>query len=565
MDRRAFLKSSMAVGSVASLSTANEAPLSASAQPPGPAAGAAAARFARDVALMNAKVVTLNPQQPSAEAVLVRNGRIAQLGTNRDVKAAAGQARVIDLGGKAVVPGFIDAHTHFELNCNAVAYQVMCQSPPRTSLKEIFELLRAKAAVTSPGRWVVGRGSFGFEDVVAEKRLARRTDLDAISDTIPIVLLSGLHVAQMNTAAMKALGLWDKGSEANLKWPGGTPVRGTAFHRDQDGVPIGIGTELQFVLVPAWNYSVEETQAAIKAHAGPLFIEKGITSLATLPFFVNELRASQQLQERGELPMRLRVYYRVPLQLSIEGFFGVGYSSGMGNDMFRYGGLKMYVDGNGDDGLGKRMEDFKWSQEDLNRMVKRAQDAGIQSIMHVVTPGGLEMAMDAVEAAQRGTTAKLRHRVEHVGFLRDPATIRRMRQLGMRLTITRATPFTRGRGSSQFATLIREGLEPMAVSDATGTTPGFSPLGGIASLLSPPADRGSDGDNAISVEDALRTWTLWAARGQHEEQDKGSVEVGKLGDFAVLSADPRAVSPEEMSAVRVDATVLGGEVVFERS
>jgi predicted amidohydrolase YtcJ len=237
----------------------------------------------------------------------------------------------------------------------------------------------------------------------------------------------------------------------------------------------------------------------------------------------------------------------------------------MGDDMLRYGGLKMYVDGNGDDGLGHEMEDFKWTQEDLNSMVTRAQHAGIQSIMHVVTPGGLTMAMKAVEAAQQGSDRKLRHRVEHVGFLREVADIQRLKSLGMRLTITRATPFRAGRRSSQFATLIREGLEPIAVSDATGTTPGFSPLAGIASLVasaqelaSPPAE------TTVSFDDALRTWTLWAARGQHEERDKGSIEPGKLGDFAVLSGDPRRLPAEKVAELKVDATILGGEVVFER-
>jgi predicted amidohydrolase YtcJ len=561
MKRREFLAAALGAGVSADAFHVLRA-AAGQGQPPGGATPSdAGSRFASDVAILNARVITLNQGQPNAEAVLVRGGRVSRVGTNREIQAEGQHTPALDLDGRALVPGFIDAHTHFELNCNALAYQVMCQSPPLTSLREMFELLRAKAATTPPGRWVVGRGSFGMEDLVAEQRLATRADLDAISDTRPIVLLSGLHVAMMNTPAIKALGLWEVGSENNLRWPGGIPVRGTAFHRDENGVPIGIGTELQFVLVPAWNYSVEETQAAIRAHVEALFIAKGITSIATLPFYVNELRASQQLQERGELPVRLRVFYRVPLQLSIEGFFGVGYASGMGNDLFRFGGLKMYVDGNGDDGLGNRVEDFKWTQGDLQMMLKRAQDAGIQAIMHVVTPGGLKMAMDAVEAVQRNATRPLRHRVEHVGFLRESADLRRLRELGMRLTITRATPFGRGRDASQCAALIAAGLEPISVSDATGTTPGFSPLGGIAALVSPDAS----GRSSVSVEDALRTWTLWAARGQHEERDKGSIEPGRLADFAVLSADPRDRPPQEVAEIQVDGTILGGELVFQRT
>jgi predicted amidohydrolase YtcJ len=154
----------------------------------------------------------------------------------------------------------------------------------------------------------------------------------------------------------------------------------------------------------------------------------------------------------------------------------------------------------------------------------------------------------------------LHHRVEHVGFLSDPRDIERMQKLGMRLTITRATRPAgggRGRRGPAFAALVRAGLEPMVVSDATGTSPGFSPLNGIAALVG--IGTGSD---AVSFDDALRMWTLWAARGQLEGRDKGSIEVGKLGDFAVLSADPRGRSADQLADLRVDATILGGEVTF---
>jgi hypothetical protein len=134
---------------------------------------------------------TLDLSQPEAEAVLVRNGRIVQVGSTPDVLSRAGGTKKFDAGGRTVVPGLIDAHTHFEMTCNAAAYQAQCHTPPFHSLREIFELLRSQVAKTPKGKWVVGRGSFDFFRIVEENRYPTRQELDAITMEHPLALYAG--------------------------------------------------------------------------------------------------------------------------------------------------------------------------------------------------------------------------------------------------------------------------------------------------------------------------------------------------------------------------------------
>lgn len=177
-----------------------------------------------DLALVNGRIVTLDAHRSEAAAALVRNGRIVAIGSTREVKAQASGARVYDAGGRTVVPGFIDAHTHFEMACNAKAYQLSVHTPPYKSLREIKDAIRRKAAQTSPGQWIIARSSFGLAGRVEEKKLPTREELDLVTDRHPVILFSGFHVAMFNTPGLKAAGLWEPASPSI--------PRGATIHRD---------------------------------------------------------------------------------------------------------------------------------------------------------------------------------------------------------------------------------------------------------------------------------------------------------------------------------------------
>jgi predicted amidohydrolase YtcJ len=537
----------------------------ASAQGPRPASPAPAAgngggrtKGLGDLAIVNAKILTLESRQPEAQAALVRAGRIVHVGSTSEVKARAAGAPVFDARNRLVVPGFIDAHVHFEYTCLWNAYQVDCHTPPHSNIPGVLDALRAKAKQTPPGRWVIGRSS-GLPRGFAEGRWPTRQEMDSVSEAHPVALMSALHVVALNTRGFRETGLWDAEAVKKMTWPGGKPRVGTAVQRDASGVPGSIVTEMWDLL---GAYPVDEIIAAIRAHGVDKFVKKGITTASTMPLQINELRASQRMHAANELPLRLRVYYNMPTGVSLDALLQTGIEPGFGDDMLRFGGVKIFVTGIWNDGLGNRVEDYKWTQEELNEVVSSLHDANIQIGLHVIGDNGpIERAIRAVEYAQQRNPKPIRHRLEHASNLRELDHVRRMRKLDMRVTITRAQHRAPGAtGGSPFRTFVREGLEPMAISDTTGTTPVFSPVEGIAALVAEEA--GAMVGETVTFDDALRMWTLWAARGNGEEHDKGSIAVGKLGDFVVLSQDPRGRPTSELMKLGVDATILGGEVAF---
>lgn len=520
----------------------------------------------RDLAILNARIWTLNPSQPRAQAALVRNGRIALVGSNEQIRNHAQGVATFDAGGNTVLPGFIDAHTHLELACCYYAgLQVDVHTPPLTSLQQMFDRLRERETQTAPGKWIIARGSFGFDNTVLEKRLPTRLELDAISQRHPIVVMAGLHRAAMNTMAFKHLQLWDPKVAATLKFTDGRRRVGTDVARDADGKPTGSATEI-FDLLPTLH-SMDDKREAIRTQVVPNFSAKGLTSVATIPLQHEDLIVDQQLQADEALPLRLRYYYTVPLVASLDTILASELLPGAGNDMYRYGGVKVFPSGAGVDASGKSVDDMKFTPGEFDEFVWRVHSAGQQLLIHEEGELSLAWGLAAVEKAQRRRPLSLRHRMEHSYLLDDVAEIRRLRRLGMRITTTpMQQKFAPLYPIPRYATLIREGIEPVAVSDATGTVPNFSPLTAIASIVASQSEGGSaPTGESPAIEDAVRMWTLWAARAQFEEADKGSIEPGKLGDFAVLNVDLDKTFGGAHFDTQINATVLGGKLVYQRS
>lgn len=517
-----------------------------------------------DLALLNAHILTMDEAQPTAEAALVRRGRIALVGSNEEVLAARRGEPEFDGGGRTVTPGFIDGHAHLEFTCLALTRCLSCTVPPYESLAHIAAELSRVAERTPPGEWVIGRSGFGLYARVPEGRLFTRRELDAVSEAHPVVVFASVHVGMLNTRALHELGLWERAAD---------PPRGIVLHRDERGAPTGVVTEM-WDLLPA--FPTEDVKAALRAKAHELFVANGVTTIHNLPYSTFDIRAVQELQASGELPLRIRFYPQAGHQLALEETLALGIQPGFGNDLLRYGGVKIFIDGTCHDGYGNRLWDVKWDQDELTEFVCRAHEAGQQLWMHINCVPSIHMGANAIEEALRRKPGPHRHRLEHSADFADGAEeMTRLKELGIGVVTTPQFIYSQGDTignryprNFRLRTLIDQGFEVIGSSDSTGTVPdGITPLFNIACAVTRRTQRGREflPEEAVTVAEALKMFTIWPAKWAFEEHLKGSIIPGKLADFAVLSANPLALDdPAELFDIHVDATILGGEVVHER-
>ncbi len=523
------------------------------------------ADFNGDLALVNANIITLDPARPRAQAALVRNGRIALVGSTAEVRQAAGRAEIFDAGGKTVIPGFVDNHCHVEWSCMSGDWMPSLRGVG--SIEEMLVRIRAEMARTPAGQWVVVNAG-GFPDAVAEKRWMTRQDLDKVSTDRPIMVLLGIHASIMNTKAFEISG-YISPNDTSARWTDGAQRRGTFVHRDAQGLPTGVASEVWDLI--GSRYSTDQYVSAIRNRFKPWFSAKGLTSITTLPNVAPEqFKALQITSASGDLPARIRHSPTIPHAIPLDTLTKVGWMSGYGDSMLRFGGVKIFVD-NGGDGMGGRDVGLKWIQQDLENTLRQCTSSGLQAILHVVTPQGMTMALDAIAAARAAypDMNHLMHRIDHL----TPTSIeqiRRLKMLNVGLGITApssplpASPQARGGYGREhrYRTLLNEGVNTCLVLDAAGPGGNYSPWRGVANVITDLAAGGmAVAGESVSLDEALRMWTVWAAQ-MNGDHDRGVISPGKFGDFAVASADPNGKPGAEVHAITNVATIVGGKVVY---
>ncbi len=524
------------------------------------------ARGAADLALHNAKVITLDPKRPTASAVLVREGKIVMIGSDAEVLRAAGSTPRYNAGGRTVMPGFVDNHCHVEDSCITADHHPSLRG--LQSIEAMVERMRAHAQTRPKGEYLVFQGG-GFPNNVSEKRWMTRQDIDRASTDHPIMVILGIHASILNTPAWKQSGYWEPGNDRNVLWTDGSPRMGSHIHRGPDGHPTGVGSEI-------WEfrpkYTAEQYKESMRRHFKDWFLSKGLTSITTIPNeSPGEFQALQELQREGGLPSRFRVYPIVPHASPLAHFTGPGFTTGLGDAMMRFGGVKFFID-NGSDGMGGRQPDLKWTREGLTEALIQCQRGNIQTIMHVVTPDGMDLTLDCLEAAQKAYPRDIRHRIDHLTPT-DINQIRRTKALNVTLGITapQAPPSNAipppggGYGRNhRYRTLLNEGVSTILVLDAAGPGGYYEVWRGIANVVSESGKGGSAAPGeAVTLDEAMRMWTLWPAESNGEGHEKGSLEVGKYGDMIVLSADPRGKSSFDLYKIQTETTICGGAITFE--
>jgi len=529
----------------------------------------------------NGTILTMDADNSTAEAVAVRNGRIEAVGTNQEIsQRITDECVVVDLAGKTVVPGFIEAHGHFPWSgFNAIG--VNLNSPPigaMTCISDVVAALKKKAAGTETGKWVIG---FGYDDTnLAEKRLLTRADLDGVSRDHPVFVnhISG-HIGMVNGFALEAAGF-----DANTPNPeGGVICRDTKTKE-----PTGVLEETANFMVSrlATNFTTEENLAIVKwsvedyARNGVTTAQSGFTSEKVL----SGLSAASQV---GQIPLRIMIWPDPELtEKIIEGKFE---AESPNPELFQIGAAKIIGDGSIQGYTAHLTEPYQvpfkgdkdyrgypvTERKVMVELVKKFHRAGLQIAIHGNGDATIDDIIYAVDQAQKEYPRKdHRHILIHCQTARNDQ-LDEMKRLGITPSFFSAHAYywgdrhyniflgpERACRQNPAKTALNKGI-PFSIHLDTPVTP-INPLLLVWSAVNRLSTGGNiiGEDERISALQALRATTIDAAWQIFQEDNRGSIEVGKYADLAVLSDDPLK-RPETIKDIKVLETIVGGRTIYE--
>ena len=534
-----------------------------------------------ELVLVNGKVLTMDSRSTVTEAVAVRDGKILAVGNNATIKPLAGpQTRVIDLAGKAVVPGLIDTHAHFKA---AGLGDYVVNLGRAKNVAEALEAIKTFVAKKKPGEWIV-TGGWHPPSQLAEKRYLTRQEIDSVSPDNPVYLRTVGHFSMANSIALQKAGI-DKT----------TPnPSGGSFEKDAAGELTGVLVETAIPLVenlvPPYSEDDEIRQYTLAEKALNSF---GITSVvegATSPL---DLRTLEKIVLSGKATLRVGAMFRPepPAEMSAWETImsGNGAASGFGDDWLRFGGIKIFYDG----GMTLKtalMRDVypeshdhyhgiaQQTPERLKQLVSIANKFNWRVGVHVVGDLGIDHALDAFEAADKEKSIKdQRFVLIHASLIRSEQ-MERARKLGVRIDFQNVFMWDKaatverflGKATADRALPTRTLIEKMGMDNlGAGTDFPVNPINPFLNMYimvtrKDPAGKVYGASEAISREQALRLYTSSASHYMFDEGRKGTLEPGKLADLAVLSADPMTVPDEQIKDIKADMTMVGGKIVFQR-
>jgi predicted amidohydrolase YtcJ len=529
-----------------------------------------------DLVLINGRVLTMDPANPEVTGVAIRAGRVIEVGSDADVRAAGGpRATVIDLRGRTATPGLNDAHAHPMAVGFALA-DLDLSTPPNRSIADIVALVRAEAQRKPAGTWIVGRG---YDQArLEEQRHPTRHDLDAITPNHPVLLIRACH--HIGVANSRALELG--GISANTANPSG----GSIDH-DEHGEPTGVLRETAYEQLRSLIGEPDEEQIAqALVLGGKAFLESGVTSAVEAGIDrPEELRAYQWLRREGRLP--IRSYLMMMIDQMLEPMTEIGLQTGMGDEWLRIGPAKLFSDGS----IGGRTARMRFPYEgqaenvglwmlppaELEQKVMRAHRAGFQVGIHAIGDAAIDLVLDAYEAAMTAAPRpNPRHRIEHCSII-DEETIKRIARLGVipipgtsflyyfRDAYVQNLGYDRIRYAYGMASFARHGVIAAASTDApvvpTSATVGLQTMLTRLDLQNRPVWP----EEVISLDDALRAYTVNGAYASFEEGIKGTLKPGMVGDITVFETDLRSVDPSNLGRVQIDYTITDGNVAYERA
>jgi len=540
------------------------------------AAALAQSRPAADLIISHANVWTVDKAHPKAQAVAMSGDRIVFVGSDADVKAWQGAGtRVIDAGGKLVMPGFNDAHVHFVSGGSQLD---RVQLNDADSPQEFARRIKAQVGKMSKGEWILG-GDWD-ETKWTPAKLPTKELIDSFTPDNPVfVSRYDGHMGLANTLALKLAGITSQTPDP----PGGAIVR------DAQGNPTGAlkdaAADMMYKVVPPLDH--DQRLRAVKralAHAASL----GVTSVQNMNPDYEDIAIYSELLDRNELTARI---YAAPLIPQVDDQVKIGIRRAFGGPYLRIGALKAYADGSlgsatayffepfsdqpGNHGL---LSDEMQPVSLMRDRMMRADAAGLQLCTHAIGDQGISMILDIYSEIQKAHgDADRRWRIEHAQHM-AAKDFDRFAQLKVIASVQPYHAIDDGRWAEgrighdrasrtyAFRTFLDRGVQL-----ALGTDWDVAPLNPMLTIYAAVTRATLDGKNPngwfpeqkLTVSEAVEAYTMGSAYAEFQDDVKGSITAGKLADLVILSDDIFSIDPTRIRDVKALKTIVGGKLVYE--
>lgn len=547
-----------------------------------------------DLVFINGKVITVDDKDTVAAGVAVVGNKIAAVG---NVSAWRGpKTKVIDLKGRALLPGFIDAHSHVAGMANVEAHYINIQVPPLKDGAAVIARLKEAAAKLPPGAWLTGQGTYN-------QVMPTRAEIDAAFPDNPVDLQWSVHDHLINHKAATLMGMGKDFPDP----PAGATGR---YERTADGeVAIIRDAPAPWPKGKSPEFNSAELKEALRYILSDFYLKRGVTTVSDMSD-MDSYKAYAELKAEGRLPTRVRMNYMLrakavpgvnvmadPATSPFTPLRAAGLTPGKGDDWLRVGAIKYVMDGvwgttaavykpvwngSGTTWTPDNYGGTGMTQVQLNDAVIEAAKGGWQVQIHANGDRAQDMVLTAYEAAQKAyPRPDPRYRIEHFGhfLVQDPErTETRLKRMKDDHVIPSPQPAFLWRLTDvnvkepdvkffPMKTLIDRGFHPAGGVDTIGTQ-NFAtyPMFSIARAVNRDTKYGTvtQPEEAISVMDGIRMFTTWAAYANFLEKTQGTIEVGKLADFVVLAQNPLTIPKAKLADIPVDMTIIDGKVAYQR-